>query len=66
MLNSTTKANILEKYGITMLCHDTVGDCLINLGFKYNSAVKNYSIDGHEKKDIIWYRWNFIDHYLLL
>ena len=55
MLNSTTKANILGKYGITMLCHDTVGDCLINLGLKYNSAVKNYYVYEHEKKEINWY-----------
>ena len=66
MLNSTTKANILGKYGITMLCHDTVGDCLINLGLKYNSAVKNYYVYEHEKKEINWYWWNFIDNYLLL
>ena len=54
MSNGTTRANKLESYGLTRICQDIVGEWLINLGFKYNSAVKNYYVGGHEKKDIIW------------
>ena len=66
MPNDTTKDKPQEKHGLTTLCQDTVGEWLIKLGFKYNYSVKNYYVDSHEKKDTIWYRWNFIDQYLLL
>ena len=65
-MNGKTKAKLLETYGLTNLFHDTVGDWLINLGFKYDCSVKNYYMDGHENKDIILYRWKFTDRYLLL
>ena len=54
MSNGTTKANILENYGLTTLCQDTVGEWLIKLGFKYYYAVKNYYVLGHEENDMIW------------
>ena len=64
--NGKNKAKILESYGFTTLYQDTVGEWPIKIGFKYDYAVKNYYVDVHEKKYIIWYRWNFIDHYLLM
>ena len=56
MWNDTTKDKLLEKYGLTTICQDTVGEWLIKLGFKYNYSVKSYYVDIHEKKDTIWYR----------
>ena len=32
--NSTTRAKILENYGVTTICQDTVGEWLIKIGFK--------------------------------
>ena len=49
-----------------MICQETVGEWLIKIGFKYNYDVNNDYVGGHGKKDIIWYRWKFIDLYLLL
>ena len=34
MLNDTTKAKLLENYGIKMICHETVGEWIMKLGFK--------------------------------
>ena len=66
MLNGTTKDKILEKYGITVVCQDTVGEWIIKLEFKYDYAVNNDYSSGHKNKDMNWYIWNFIDLYLLL
>ena len=35
MLNGTTKAKLLEKSVLAKLCQDTLGECIIKLGFKY-------------------------------
>ena len=41
MLNGTTKAKLLENYGLTLLFQETVVEWLIKLGFKYdNTAYK--------------------------
>ena len=66
MANGTTKAKILENYGLTTLCQDTLGEWLIKIAFKYNYAINSYYVDGHENKDTIRYIWKFIDRYLLL
>ena len=63
--NSTTKFKLLVNYGLTKLCQETVGYCLIKLVFKYYYDVNNYYVGGHENKDMILYRWNFIDFYIL-
>ena len=34
MSNDTTKYKLLENYYLATLCKDTVGEWLINLGFK--------------------------------
>ena len=41
MSNGTTKAKISENYGLTMLFQDTVGECIIKIGFKYYYAINN-------------------------
>ena len=41
MLNGTTKDKILENYGLTMLCQETVVYWQINLLFKQDYAVDN-------------------------
>ena len=64
--NGTTKAKLLEKYGLTTLHQETVGEWPIKLGFKYDFSVNNYHVGGHEKKDMICYIWKFIDYYLQL
>ena len=56
ILNGTTKANILENYGLTTLFQETVGEWIIKLGFKYDYDVNNNYAGGHENKDMIWYR----------
>ena len=66
MLNGTTKDKILENYGITTLYQDSLVEWLIKLGFEYDCSVKNYYVGDHEKKDSIWYRWKFVDSYILL
>ena len=48
MLNGKTKAKLLENYGITTLFQETVREWLIKLGFKYDDAVNNYYVCGHE------------------
>ena len=45
--NGTTKAKLLESYGITTLCQETVGEWLIKLVFKYDYSVNNYYVGGH-------------------
>ena len=47
MLNDTTEAKILENYGLAMLCQETVGEWLINIGFKYDYSVNRYYLGGH-------------------
>ena len=42
MSNGTTKAKLLENYGLTTLCQEIIGEWLIKLGFKYDYAVNNY------------------------
>ena len=64
--NGTTKAKLLENYALTMLYQETIVEWLMNLGFKYDYAVNKYYVVGHEMKDTIWYKWKFIDCYLLL
>ena len=66
MSNDTTKAKLLEGYGLTELCQESVGEWLIYFGFKYDYSVNNDYVDDHEKEDIIWYIWKFIDFYLIL
>ena len=66
MWNGRTKAKIFEDYSLTKLCQETVGYWLIKLGFKYYCAINNNYVGGHKNKDMIRYRWNFIDFYLLL
>ena len=66
MSNGAPKAKLLEDYGLTMLCQDTVGECLIKLEFKYDYSVKNYHMGGYEKKYTILYIRNFIDLCILL
>ena len=51
MWNGTTKSNILGNYGLTTLCQETVGEWLINIGFKHDYDVNNYYVGGHERKD---------------
>ena len=41
MYNGTTKSKILENYVITKLFKETVGECLIYIGFQYDYAVNN-------------------------
>ena len=41
ILNVTTKSKILENYFITKLFKETVGECLIYIGFQYDYAVNN-------------------------
>ena len=64
--NSTTKFKLLVNYGLTKLCQETVGYCLIKLVFKYYYDVNNYYVGSQKDKDNIWYIWKFIDSYLLL
>ena len=64
--NGTTKAKLLENYALTMLYQETIVEWLMKLGFKYDYAVNKYYVVGHEMKDTIWYKWKFIDIYLLL
>ena len=66
MWNGRTKAKIFEDYSLTTLCQETVGYWLIKLGFKCNYAVNKYFVGGHEKKYTIWYKWKFIDGYILI
>ena len=66
MLNDTTKAKILENYGLTDPCEETGGEWIINIVLKYYYAFNNDYAGGHEKKDYIWYRWTSIDCYILL
>ena len=66
MSNDTTKAKLLENYGLTFIFKDTVGEWLVNLGFKCDYSVNNYYVGRYEKKDTIWYRWEFIGCYLIL
>ena len=56
----------MENYGLATLLQDTVGEWLLELGFKYDYAVKNYYVFGHENNDMIWYRQKFTDIYLLI
>ena len=49
-----------------MLYQETIVEWLMKLGFKYDYAVNKYYVVGHEMKDTIWYKWKFIDIYLLL
>ena len=53
MSNGTTKAKLLENYGLKILFQETVGEWLIYIGFKYDYAVNNYYLGGHKKKDTI-------------
>ena len=39
MPNGKTKAKLLGNYSLTLLYKETVGGCLIKLGFEYNYAV---------------------------
>ena len=64
--NGTTKAKPLENYALTMLYQETIVEWLMKLGFKYDYAVNKYYVVGHEMKNTIWYKWKFIDIYLLL
>ena len=66
ILNGITKDKLLANYGLTTLCQETVGEWIIKLVFKYDYASNNYYVGVHEKKDTVWYRWKFIDCYLLL
>ena len=65
-MDGTTKAKILETYGLTLLCQETVGEWLIKLGFKYDCDVNNNYVGGNQRKDVVWYRWNFIYFCLLI
>ena len=47
MSNGKTKAQILENYGLSILCQETVGEWLINIGFKYEYSVNSYYLGGH-------------------
>ena len=55
MSNGKTKAKLLENYGLTMICQETVGEWLIKIGFKYDYAVNNYYVGSQKDKDNIWY-----------
>ena len=54
MSNGTIKAKVLGKYGFTSLCQETVGEWIINIGFKYNYTINTGYMGGHEKKYTIW------------
>ena len=41
ILNGTTKSQLLENYGFAKLRKYTVGEWLINIGFKYDYVAKN-------------------------
>ena len=41
MQNGTTNYKLIETYGLTMICHQIVGEFLTNLGFRYDYGVKN-------------------------
>ena len=56
IFTGTTKAKLLENYGLMTLFQETVGEWLIKLVFKYNYASNNYYVVIHEKKDTIWCR----------
>ena len=62
----TAKVELLERYGPTNLCSNTVGIWLNNLGFSYGIVSNKYYVHGHEKEDTIWYIHKFTDRYLLL
>ena len=66
IFTGTTKAKLLENYGLMTLFQETVGEWLIKLVFKYDYAANNYYVGVHKKKDMIWYIWKFIDCYPLL
>ena len=66
MSNGISKAKLLENYCLTALFQETVGQWIIKIGFKYNYAVNDYYVGGHKNKDMISYRYNFIDCCLLL
>ena len=48
--NGTTKAKLLETYGLKMLFQETVQEWLINFGFKYYYDVNKYYMGCHKKK----------------
>ena len=64
--NGTTKDDIFENYGLVIICQETVVQWLIKIGSKCDYAINNYYVGSNEKKDMIWYIWQFIDSYLLL
>ena len=66
MPNGTTKAKLLGKYSLTLVCQKTVVGCLIKLGFLYKYDVNKNYLDGYEMKDVVCYRWNLIYCHLLL
>ena len=66
MSNGTTKDMLLESYGLKTICQETVGECLIKIGFKYNYDVNNNYVGDHKNNDTICYRRKFIDSYLII
>ena len=62
----TANVELLERYGPTKLCADTVGRWLKKIVFSYDIVSNKYYVDRHEKNDTIFYRHNIIDSYLLL
>ena len=50
IFNGKTKAKLLENYYITRLCKDTVGEWLINIGFKYDYDINNYYVGDNERR----------------
>ena len=61
---AASKSALLKYYGLSTLCVSTVYRWMKALGMKYCPRKKNFYVDGHERKDVVKYREEYIKQYL--
>jgi hypothetical protein len=59
----TTKEIVLQSFGLKTLCLSTTHRYLTYLGYKWSDQKKCYYNDGHERKENVLYRKDFIKKY---
>jgi hypothetical protein len=61
------KLKLFHEYGLKeCLSHSTTHRWMLQLGFRYKTRRKGYYVDGHERKTMVQYQWDFCERYLLL